>query len=172
MSVLPSPDPAHAVLLSAAREDSPDTERKCHALFSLIEACQAFSAWLRRELARSNLTENGFRLLAQVLKHEANGVTPTDIAGGLGLPRQAVSTTLGRLEISGLITRQRSTGDRRTFILKTTPEGRRVFSAALQHCLQEINRLMSQLPPRDFAQLDQTCVQLCRFFAAPSSTHA
>ncbi len=172
MSVLPSADPACDVLLSAARGDSPVTGRKCHALFSLLETCQVLSQWMRRELARSNLTENGFRLLAQVIKHEAGGVTPTAVSAGLGLPRQVISTTLGRLEISGLISRERSTADRRTFTLKATPEGHRVFSFALQHCLHEINRVMSHHTPRDLAQLDQTCVELRQLFAGQPSSSA
>lgn len=167
MSVSPSADPACDVLLSAARGNSPGTGRKCHALLSLIETCQSLSTWLRRELARSNLTENGFRLLAQVIRRETEGVTPTDIATGLGLPRQVVSATLGRLEVSGLITRERSAGDRRTFTLKVTPEGRRVFSSALTHCVQSINRVMSTLEPQDVARLDDTCVQLRQFFTTP-----
>lgn len=172
MSVLPSLDPACEVLLSAARGNAPDTDRKCLALFSLIETSQTLSSWLRRELARSNLTENGFRLLAQVHQHETDGITSTEISTELHLPRQVISTTLGRLELSGLLTRERSSGDRRTLTLKLTAEGRRVFAAALQHCLHEINCIMSRLTPRDLDQLDQTCVQLRRLLAGHPPTAA
>ncbi len=130
-----------------------------------MDACQTLGQWLRRELARSDLTENGFRLLAQVIKHEAEGITPTDVSTGLGLPRQVISTILGRLEVSGLITRQRNTQDRRTFTLKATPEGHRVFSSALHHCLQSINRLMSTLEPQDADRLDQACARLRDLFS-------
>lgn len=165
MSALPSVDPACDVLLSAARNAPAHTGLQSQALLGLFETCQTLSTWMRRELARNNLTENGFRLLAQVLQHESDGATSNVVTHGLGLPRPVISATLGRLEVSGLITRERSADDRRTFALKITPEGRRVFQTALHHCLREVNRAMSQLTPRHLEQLDQTCAQLRLFFA-------
>ncbi len=160
MSVLPSHDPARTALLSAARGCSPDVRRQCHALLALVDTCQALSQWLRRDLARSNLTEPGFRLLAHVIGHAPADLTPSEISTELGLPRQLIAATLGRLEVSGLVARERNAHDRRTFTLKATPKGRRVFSAALQHCLRAIGRIMSPLEPQELVRLDHLCAQL------------
>jgi DNA-binding MarR family transcriptional regulator len=160
-----SQDPAREVLLSVARDQSPVVEKKCHALFALMETCQSLGHGLRRELALNHLTENGFRLLAQLVKHEPTALTPSELATNLHLPRQTISTILGRLEISRLITRERMATDRRALSLKLTTEGRRVFTIALDQYLQSITRVMSALDAKAIARLDETCTRLRHQFS-------
>ncbi|MBP6506089.1 MAG: winged helix-turn-helix transcriptional regulator [Opitutaceae bacterium] len=160
MSVPFSHDPACAALLTGAPARSPAEELQCHALCEMMKTCQSLDAALRRELARSHLTVNGFRVLAQILGGEAAVVTPGDVAAGLELPRRQVSTILGRLEVSGLTTSERMPGDRRTFTLKVTTAGRQLFAAAVAHSRAAIVRYMSVLPTRDIATLDAACVLL------------
>lgn len=159
-----SHDPAREVLLSVARDKSPVAEMKCHALFELIDTSHSLGHGLRRDLALSDLTEHGFRLLAHIVRHESESLTPGAMADRLGLPRPVVSSTLGRLEVSGLITRERSPQDRRFFTLQLTDEGRRVFQAALGRCLKSINDLMSGVDPQEVARLNQTCTRLREHF--------
>jgi DNA-binding MarR family transcriptional regulator len=165
-----SHDPTRAMLLSVARDQSPVAERKCHALFALIDTCRSLDHGLRRELARNHLTENGFGLLAQIASHEPRNLTPGELALCLNLPRQTISTILGRLEISNLIIRERTAADRRVLNLKFTVQGRRVFALALEKYLQAITRAMSALNAGDMARLVETCTRLRLQFGGQPAT--
>src|SRR5690606_5033366 len=97
--------------LASARDRSPGDELKCRALLDLLDACQAISQGLRRMLGAGGLTETGFLVLAHLVParrgDEAAGNTEAGLAKSLGLSRPALAGVLGRLEISGLITRPR-----------------------------------------------------------------
>jgi len=152
--------PAREVILTAARAQSPESELKCHGLFELIDTCRTLEHDLRHELARSELTEQGFHVLAHLVRINPEPMTPSKVSDLLDVPRPAISQILGRLEISGLITRERSDGDRRSLTVKITEKGRLAFTTALAHCLQSINRLMAAVDPQDLNQLDQVCTRL------------
>lgn len=160
MSASLSHGPASDALLAVARERSPVEELQCHALLGLLETCDALSHALKRELARHAHTESGFNVLGYVLHHASEVVTAKSIADGLDLPRPSVATILGRLEVSGLIVRERTSGPDRGFTIKVTPAGRRTFASAVSHHLASITRLMSPLDPRELAALEVTCARL------------
>lgn len=160
MPTLQTHDSAREVLLTAARSQSSATELKCHALFGLIDTCQTLEHDLRHELARSELTESGFQLLAHLVRNHPEALTPGEAADRLSLPRPAISHILGRLEISGLITRERNSWDRRSLAVNITDKGRQVFTSALNKCLQSINHLMFAIEPQEIHQLDHACTRL------------
>lgn len=155
-----SPASVREALLAVARENSPGDELRCHALIGLMDACRALRRELRRELALCDLTENGFQVLAQVVRHEPAGINPGAVAEDLDLSAQSISSILGRLEISGLITRGRSPENRRLLAIHATAAGRRAFAGALSHFLAAIVRLMSVLDTGDTAKLDRACARL------------
>lgn len=146
--------------MAAARDRSPVEELQCHALLGLLEAGHSLNDALKRELSQRAHTASGFNVLAYVIRHETGIVAPRNIAEGLAIPRQTVEATLGRLEISGLLTRERCTEDRHAFTLKATDAGRRAFSSALAHSLASIGRMMSALEPHEVAALDSACARL------------
>ncbi|HYD84517.1 MAG TPA: MarR family winged helix-turn-helix transcriptional regulator [Opitutus sp.] len=152
--------PACDALMAVARDRSPVGELQCHALFGLFETCASLSHALKQELARHAHTESGFNVLGYVLHHASEVVTPRNIADGLGLSLQTVTAILGRLEVSGLIARERASEKKRDFTIKATAAGRQAFASALSHQLASITRLMSPLDPRDLAALDVTCARL------------
>jgi DNA-binding MarR family transcriptional regulator len=154
--------PARDALLAVARGRSPSEELKCHAVLELLETCQTLGRGLRRELARNQLSETGFRLLAQLMGRESAGVSPAGLAEALGLPRRAVTAVLLRLEWSGLVARERAGSGRRGLRVQATAAGRRAYAMAVRRCLGSINRLMSPLKLQDVATLDHACAQLHR----------
>lgn len=160
MSVSLHASPAPHALLALARDHSSGEELKCHALLELLETSQHLNDILRHELTKGELTESGFQLLAAIIKKDPLAATPGGLATELDLARPTVSAVLGRLEISGLITRQRGTDNRRQVEIRATPAGRQLFSRSLQHYLKSINGLMSALPAKDINLLDQACSRL------------
>jgi len=158
-------EPARQILLAAARADHPEaTEPKCKALFTLVDTCRLLERGLQCDLARSEITETGFLLLALLIREEPATFTPSEMADQLHLSRPVVSTTLGRLEVSGLIRRERSTTDLRSLTVRVTDKGRSVFSAAVSECLKSITRLMAELSTQQLDQFDATCSQIRRHF--------
>jgi len=158
-------EPARQILFAAARADHPEaTEPKCKALFTLVDTCRLLENGLQRDLACSEITENGFLLLALLIREDPKAFTPSEMADQLHLGRPVVSTTLGRLEVSGLIRRERSTTDLRSLVVRVTETGRSVFSAAVAECLKSITRLMAEIPAQELAQLDATCTRLRHHF--------
>lgn len=159
-------------MLAEAREQSPEAELKCRALLGLMRTCHSLQHALRCEIAPNKLTESGFCVLAHLLQHGTTAATPSpqEMADDLALTPQVVAATLGRLEISGLITRERSIQDRRLFAIKVSVAGQRAFADALSQYLKSIMEVMSALDPHDIATLDLVCARLCEGSAhAPSS---
>lgn len=133
---------------------------KCHALLTLVEACDALKLSLRREIAAHGLTESGLLLLAHFIERPSSGGAPGELARAVALSRQVVVEALGRLEISGLIARERSGKSRSGFVIKVTAAGRRTFSSALSHYLQSIGKVMSALDEQEIKSLDFACIRL------------
>ncbi|HVU25000.1 MAG TPA: MarR family transcriptional regulator [Opitutus sp.] len=170
MSTASLSDPASAALLEAARDRSPAEGRRCHVLLDLLGTCDSVGRRLRRELARKDLTESGFRLLALVVRREPEAITPAVISTTLGLTRPAVSALLGRLEVSGLVRRERAAPGRRIFAIRLTDRGRDAFATALGHYRAMVAHLMSALDPAAIAVLDRACVRLRQLSSPVSST--
>jgi DNA-binding MarR family transcriptional regulator len=153
---------AREALLSAARKHSPADELRCRALLDLLQTSHSLQRALRRKLAPNTLTVTGFYLLAHLAQEESNGVTAGRLAKDLSLSPQVVSASLGRLEISGLITRERSSDDRRVLAIKVSTAGRRAFASALAHYVKAIKGVMSALEPRDLATLERIIARLTK----------
>jgi len=147
-------------MLAKAGEQSPEVELKCHALIGLLQACHSLQRALRREIAPNSLTESGFGILACLDQHELLPANSQALARELSLSPPVVVATLGRLEISGLVTRKRSLKDRRVLALRITAAGRRAFADTRSHYLNCITGVMSVLDPHDVATLDLACARL------------
>lgn len=156
-------EPTRHAVLEAARERSPVEELRCHALLELTATAQQLASALRRELARSELTETSFRLLAQVWHGRAALVTPGQLARQIGLPSRDISSVLHRLEVSGLVARERDRDDRRRVGITLTRAGERIFSTALDRYVAAVTRLMSVLDSRDVESLDHACRILLQY---------
>src|SRR3954469_1016115 len=103
MSLTFSRGSASDALISVAREESPLDELKVHTLLALLETCRSIHDVLRGQLARSEITETGFCLLAHLVLRKPQAVPATELAPALSLSRSDVSIVLGRLETSRLI---------------------------------------------------------------------
>lgn len=72
---------------------------------------------------------------AHILAHLATAAPATiaDLHAGLAHKRSTLTSILDRLARRGLITREAGVDDRRTFIIDTTPKGRRVAARVHRH---------------------------------------
>lgn len=156
--------------LALARDRSPGDELKCRALLDLLDTCHAMDQGLRRKLGESGLTESGFLVLAHLVParrgDDATGDTEAGLAKNLRLSRPALAGVLGRLEISGLITRQRPPRNRGDLAIRATALGRQFFSTALASSVDAFVRAAGTLDDRETAQVELACVRLREAFCA------
>jgi MarR family transcriptional regulator, organic hydroperoxide resistance regulator len=84
-----------------------------------------------------------------------------DIVAELGLTTGGASKIVDTLEASGYCERQPNPGDRRSSIIKLTPDGRRLLTKATKTVEAELeNRIGSVLPDRSLQQLTEALVKL------------
>jgi len=159
-------EPARQLFISAALNHRPNVAKlECQALFTLGDTYQLIERQFQRDLAHSGLTENGFLLLALLMERAPDTLTPSALADELHMGRPAITVTLDRLEISGLIRRERSTTDRRSLVVRITEKGRSTFETATVVCIESLAQLMADIPSQELEQLNATCLRLSQRFS-------
>lgn len=154
--------PPRDALISAARNQSPENELRCLALLGLMQICQPLRQALFRPVGQNILTESGYCMIACLSRRELLSTDLPQLAREFSLSPSAVSLILGRLEISGLIQRDRATKNRGISVIRATPAGERAFANTHAHYLQSITRVMSVLDSRDLTTVDHACARLRR----------
>jgi DNA-binding MarR family transcriptional regulator len=124
-----------AALRSAPLLDEQDSHARIDLFTKLLAATDAARTELKRQLGAQGLTELGFEVLSTMRSQSEPAVLPSAISEATGILRGTLTDVLLRLEMSGLITRRRSSGDRRQVFAEMTPLGRkRCESASAQYC--------------------------------------
>lgn len=81
------------------------------------------------------------------------GVSQVAIAGALGMDRPTMMAVTDRLEARGLVTRMRSTVDRRRQELHLTPAGRALLTKLKKRIALQEQRIRALLTPAEFTSL-------------------
>lgn len=102
-----------------------------------------------------------FEFLAQVARHP-DGVSLGRVSADLKVTSGNVSGLVRRLQADGLITRTMSPEDRRSFIVRFTPEGERLFEKANALHAQTLAECFEALSP---AEMEEALAAL-RFLAS------
>jgi DNA-binding MarR family transcriptional regulator len=79
----------------------------------------------------------------------APSITPTELARWMAAPPTTVSSYVKRFERRGHVQRQPHPGDRRSYRIKLTPEGRQAYRAAADLFLPVRTRVIDALGPRE-----------------------
>ena len=166
-SVDADPRPAHYAKLVrevAARhsEADPDSFR---TIFSLISTYDAFFSHFSRRMARYSLTIPGFNVL-MILAHGDNrksGYAMHAIGELLLASRANITGLVDSLEKKGLVRREEDPGDRRSKLVRITPQGDRLLKKILPGHLRAVHRVAGVLNARE---IDRLCGLLAKFRAA------
>jgi len=105
---------------------------------------QAIELWSRELQRRFGLTSPQLAVLKQV--SEGVNLSPTTIGEALHLSQPTVTGILQRLEDAGLISRVKSTVDRRSVIAAVTEEGRALLAKAPPLLRDQFREQMAELP--------------------------
>ncbi|MPQ97985.1 MarR family transcriptional regulator [Modestobacter sp. I12A-02628] len=91
------------------------------------------------------LSLTGFEALRRIAEAPGERASMSEVAEAVGLSRPGVTSTVGRLVGEGLVTRERSGGDRRLLHARLTPAGRERFDAAARTHDEMVAHLLTLL---------------------------
>ncbi|MEW5686801.1 MAG: bifunctional helix-turn-helix transcriptional regulator/GNAT family N-acetyltransferase [Pseudomonadota bacterium] len=114
-----------------------------------------------------NLTEA--RVLYEIA--QADGVTPGAICAALALDAGYLSRIVARYEKDGLVARQRSPSDGRSFVLRLTPRGRESFTALDARSAAKAQALIGDLSEAEQARVAQA-LDTAQALLEPRATEA
>lgn len=115
---------------------------------------------LRRELAPLGITGTQAALLHSV--SQCPGIGVRDLARREGVSAAAMSTSLDRLEVAGLVRRTRGVDDRRRVGLELTEQGARVHRSARSRRTAWLAERLERLPAEELAAVDAAITSLSR----------
>ncbi len=132
------------------RRASPEADPTSVMLFGqMMRASHLLEHIAERELETSGLSWAKFRLLLDLHRGErrgADGMQPSELSDMQNISRNTVSALIASLEKDGLISRELHGTDRRRFVIRLTPQGRRVLHAKinrhfrfLSHCFDRLD---------------------------------
>ncbi|EIQ01883.1 transcriptional regulator [Opitutaceae bacterium TAV1] len=156
----PSIDPIQDALRHRAFKCAGRHEPRCRTLLAFLVTSHRVRTFLKHSLSKQQLTETGFRILATLVAHEDAPLSPTQISSLASMWPPTVTDVITRLEISGLITRERSTADRRQVLIRLTPAGHKHYTSAVDHLVGDMVRLAEPIAPAEFAVLRTACDHL------------
>lgn len=121
-------------------------------LRSLRRLTRAIDLHSKRLARHYELTGPQLICLREVLRQEI--ATPTAIARAVSLSQGTVTGILDRLERTGLITRVRSTSDKRRILVELTERGRELVAAAPSPLHEQFSGRLSALHEGEQAMID------------------
>lgn len=92
---------------------------------SIRKVIQGFSVYSKRQFRRSGLTMPQLMTLRAIAKADAKEVTAAYLSPRVQLSAATITGVLDRLERAGLVTRKRTSSDRRKVCLAVTAKGRK-----------------------------------------------
>ncbi|HRE80857.1 MAG TPA: transcriptional regulator [Opitutaceae bacterium] len=154
-------DPLRKTLHSLAPTCAAKDAGRFHALVQFIQSGDEVMKSLRGLLASEGLTAEGFQALA-ALNPDAEATALADLVDRVDSPRALLSQTLSRLELSGLISRQRGTEDRRAIWVRVTPEGRKAVQRAWALLYRGVLDLVDDFDDLTLREFNTRCTSMSR----------
>lgn len=156
---MPSGPDVAAALDTARRGHEARAQSGDHAALKLwlrmLSCVTEIEAEIRRRLRdRFGISLSRFDYLAQLHRHPA-GLRMRDLSRCLMVTGGNVTALTDDLEREGLVGRESSPTDRRSWIVRLTPAGRRSFEAMAHEHEQWILELFAGLDARELQQLHQ-----------------
>jgi DNA-binding MarR family transcriptional regulator len=147
-------------LVSIARHRPGMDEERCEALMDLIAVAEETRSTLRQALHSLELTEVQFAILMVLLALDPEPVFPASLADHSGVSRASITESVDQLHALGFSARQRSSADRRNWLITLTPEGRRIADKAAVMVLTTLTGLGRPLEPPAPRALQILCDKL------------
>lgn len=126
-----------------------------------------------KQLEMAGLSWPKFMLLMVLHGNETygsgNGLQPSELSEIQGIPRNTMSELLADLEEEGLISRELHGTDRRKFVIRLTPLGRKTLKSKLGTQFREITKYFAALGPHERTTLLELLTRLSQSLSEPSN---
>jgi DNA-binding MarR family transcriptional regulator len=100
----------------------------------------------RQRVAHLGLTPDQFSILRWLSEDDPQGITQRTLTDLMASDPNTITSTLSRMEKSGLVARQPHERDRRAYRVKIQPKGRRTFEKARKAAMELQEQVLSVLP--------------------------
>ena len=136
------------------RHVSPDADPTSVLLFGQVQRASSYLIQAaERELDTAGLSWAKFRLLMNLghaERHGASvGVQPSELSNMQGISRNTVSALIASLEADGLISRELHGTDRRRFVIRLSPDGRKVLKSKLNGQFKFVTQCFAVFNPTE-----------------------
>lgn len=135
-------------------------ELRYRAILRLLLLGENIHGALRTRLAGQGLTLEGFHALAALLRIDPAPASTTVLAEKTETPRALLNHTLTRLELSGLIVRERDAADRRVVWIRLSTLGRSTIERGWAACHDCFDQLTAPLTGEELIQFLNACTKL------------
>ncbi len=147
-------DDRHRGFLQFIREVSPEADPTSVVLFGqIMRANNLLVRAAERNLGHAGLTWAKFRLLMNLHRVEVHGhsegMQPSELSDLQGISRNTVSALIASLENDGLISRELHGTDHRRFVIRLTPEGRRLLKTKLGGQFKFVSGCFDEFSPQE-----------------------
>ena len=133
---MPDPNPANSPATPAAPKRLPVLLRR---------AWYGLNQGFRQRVAHLGLTPDHFSILRWLSEGDPQGLTQRALTDLMASDPNTITSTLSRMEKSGLIARQPHERDRRAHRVKLQPKGRRTFEKARKVAMELQEQVLSVL---------------------------
>jgi MarR family 2-MHQ and catechol resistance regulon transcriptional repressor len=129
-------------------------ERYLKSVRLLAECLQGFERFSNLSVRQCGLTPAQFDILATL--GNTAGLTIKELGERTLITKGTLTGVIDRLEQKGLVTRQRSADDKRSFLVILTADGARVFDDTFPAVVAHGRLMFSSCSEADFEAMDQT----------------
>jgi MarR family 2-MHQ and catechol resistance regulon transcriptional repressor len=129
--------------------------RALNAYVKLMRASEAVTARIHRHVTDAGLTVTQFGVLEAL--YSLGPLSQREIAGKILKSSGNITLVIDKLEKRGLVKRERSTEDRRSYAVDLTPAGRRVIRGIFPRHAARVVEEMKALTGEEQEELSRLC---------------
>lgn len=141
-------------------------ERYLKSVRLLAECMQGFERFSGESVRQCGLTHAQFDIIATL--GNTPGMSYKELGRKTLITKGTLTGVIERLERKGLVARERSLDDKRSFHVRLTPAGEAVFRDAFPKVVAQGARLFAPFTEQDFDAIDRPLLRLKELLASAS----
>lgn len=145
-------------------------ERYLKSVRLLAECLQGFERFAGESVRRSGLTHAQFDIIATL--GNTPGMSYKELGDKTLITKGTLTGVIERLEQKGLVARERSCEDKRSFFVRLTPEGQAKFDQVFPVVVAQGKQLFATFSDADFDAMDASLRKLKQIIAEAAATES
>jgi MarR family 2-MHQ and catechol resistance regulon transcriptional repressor len=145
-------------------------ERFLKSVRLLAECMQGFERYSAESIRACGLTPPQFDIIATL--GNTPGMSCKDLGEKTLITKGTLTGVIDRLSKKGLVLRERSGNDKRSFFVRLTPSGEALFNTAFPHVVAEGKHMFSEYGEQDFDHIEAALSRLKQNIASASAQRA